>query len=72
MRRAARVVIEAHTAEGETFRLTGEGLLARVWQHENDHLDGRLIVDNMSTTDEIANRRALKQLRDEYKSARRK
>ncbi len=34
--------------------------------YENDHLDGRLITDAMSATDEIANRRALKQLETEY------
>ena len=62
LRRATRAVICARTPTGESFQKTGEDLAARVWQHESDHLDGRLIIDNMSATDEIANRRALKQL----------
>lgn len=66
MRRATRAVIEAQTVEGKPFQMTGEGLLARVWQHEVDHLEGRLICDNMSPADEIANRRALKQLREDF------
>ena len=72
MRRATRVVIEAQTTEGKPFQRTGEGLLARVWQHEVDHLEGRLISDNMSPADEIANRRALKQLREDFNRARHK
>jgi peptide deformylase len=42
-----------------------------VWQHEADHLDGRLIIDNMSTTDEITNRRAIKQLERDFATLRR-
>ncbi len=66
MRRATHAVMEAHDLSGRTFRAEGDGLAARVWQHESDHLDGRLIIDNMSATDEIANRRALKQLKTDY------
>lgn len=72
MRRATRAVIEAQTCEGKPLRMASDGLLARVWQHETDHLDGGLIVDNMSTTDEIANRRALKQLKEEFNRAGRR
>ncbi|MBU0719163.1 MAG: peptide deformylase, partial [Planctomycetes bacterium] len=70
MRRAARAVIEAQSLDGTSFRMTGHDLQARVWQHEMDHLDGRLIVDNMSAADEIANRRTVKQLKEDYQQAR--
>lgn len=70
MRRATHAILRAEDLEGAPFELTGDDLLARVWQHELDHLNGRLIVDNMSATDEIANRRALKQLREEYDARR--
>ena len=63
MRRATHAVMRAQDATGSVFELTGEDLRARIWQHEADHLDGRLIIDNMSATDEIANRRVLKQLK---------
>lgn len=70
MRRATRAVMRAFDMDGRPVELIGEGLRARVWQHETDHLNGRLIVDNMSATDEIANRRALRQLRDEFAAPR--
>lgn len=70
MRRATQVAIEALDVEGTPFQMTGTELRARIWQHEMDHLDGRLIIDNMSATDEIANRRAIKQLQDQYRPRR--
>lgn len=70
MRRAARVVMEAYDLDGKLFQITGTDLQARVWQHEIDHLDGRLIIDSMSSADEIANRRALKQLKEQYQPVR--
>ena len=71
MRRARRVVMEALSLHGEPFRRTGEDLVARAWQHEVDHLDGRLITDHMSPTDEITNRRTIKQLEADYTGSRR-
>ncbi len=70
MRRATRAVIEAFDGNGKRFRVTGQDTSARVWQHEMDHINGRLIIDNMSATDEIVNRRAVKQLKQEYASVR--
>jgi peptide deformylase len=72
LRRSARAVIEACDLEGRSFRRTGEQMLARAWQHEMDHLNGLLIIDNMSPTDEIANRRAIKQLEADYAAARKR
>lgn len=71
MRRATCAVMEASDVEGKPFTKTGEDLVARVWQHEADHLDGRLITDNMSPTDVISNRRAVKQLEQDYPVAHR-
>ncbi|MHC5111846.1 MAG: peptide deformylase [Planctomycetota bacterium] len=70
MRRAVSAVMRAQDLEGNWLELRGRDLPARVWQHETDHLNGRLIVDNMSPSDEIANRKALKQLKADYKGAR--
>ncbi len=70
-RRAIRAVMRAQDVTGRPIELVGEDLKARAWQHETDHLDGRLICDNMSETDEIANRRALKALRAEYNASHR-
>jgi peptide deformylase len=46
--RPARVVVEGLDAEGATVRLEADGLLARVLQHEVDHLDGVLFLDRVS------------------------
>lgn len=43
--RFARVTVAAQDAEGKKFRISANGLLARVLQHELDHLDGTLFVD---------------------------
>ena len=45
--RPARVVVTGLDREGTPVRVEGEGLLARVLQHEMDHLDGDLSVDRL-------------------------
>jgi peptide deformylase len=72
MRRAVQAVMQAVDVEGRPFQLAGRDLPARIWQHEIDHLDGRLIIDTMSTADEIANRRVLKQLKEKYLRSRKR
>lgn len=43
--RAQTVTVRAFDRQGELFTLTANGLLARVIQHEVDHLDGVLFID---------------------------
>lgn len=62
MRRRGECRLQAVDLEGRTIDEEADGLVARIWQHETDHLDGRLIIDNMSTADELANRKVLKSL----------
>ena len=45
VRRASRVMVEGWTENEERVRIESEGLLARVLQHEIDHLRGILIID---------------------------
>ena len=44
-RRPAKVTVRAQDRHGEWFEMTGEGLLARCFCHEIDHLDGKLFID---------------------------
>ena len=37
--------ISATGVNGDSFEMADDGLLARVWQHEYDHLEARLIFD---------------------------
>ena len=46
--RPTRVVVEALSPEGDAVRMEAEGFLARVLQHELDHLDGVLFIDHLS------------------------
>ena len=46
--RPMKVAVEAQNVKGESFRIEGEGLLARAICHEIDHLDGVMFVDRLS------------------------
>lgn|SRR5690554_3906975 len=48
VKRAERVKVRAQDENGEFFELEAEGLLAIAIQHENDHLDGKLLIDHVS------------------------
>ena len=56
------VTIEATDLEGKRFQETGEELLARIFEHEVDHLEGRLLVDRMGSIAKLINRKALREL----------
>jgi peptide deformylase len=45
--RAAKVRIRALDEKGQPYEMEGEGLLARAFQHEIDHLDGKLFIDHL-------------------------
>jgi len=45
--RPTRVVIKALDREGTEYERQGDGLLARAFQHEMDHLDGTLFIDHL-------------------------
>jgi peptide deformylase len=52
--RPQRVKVRARTFEGEPVSLTADGFHARVIQHENDHLDGVVFLDRMTSTQSLA------------------
>jgi peptide deformylase len=45
--RAEKVVLRGTNRAGELVEVQGEGLLARAFQHETDHLQGLLFFDRM-------------------------
>lgn len=49
IKRAATVKVRALNEKGETFELFADGLLAVAIQHENDHLNGVLMIDKVGT-----------------------
>ncbi|HVP46984.1 MAG TPA: peptide deformylase [Bryobacteraceae bacterium] len=46
--RGKRATVKAQDAKGEWFEMTGEDLLARAFQHEIDHLHGKLYIKHIS------------------------
>lgn len=43
--RPSKVTVQAQDQSGKRFTLEADGLLARIIQHENDHLDGVIFID---------------------------
>lgn len=58
--RAQQVTLTGTDAEGEELTLEATGLLAACFQHEVDHLDGRLFVDRLTGQDKVTAFRALR------------
>jgi peptide deformylase len=44
--RHERTTVRAHDVDGKIFERGGGGLLAQIFQHETDHLDGILFIDH--------------------------
>ncbi len=60
-RRAMRVRLRGLDVEGSPIEFAGEGLLARIFQHESDHLGGLLYIDRL---DDEGRRDVMRQLRE--------
>jgi peptide deformylase len=57
-------VVDALDEEGKEIRLEAEGMLATCLQHEIDHLEGKVIIDYVSSLKRsIYKKRRLKKLR---------
>ena len=59
--RPTSVTVSGQDPSGEPVRVEAEGLLARVFQHEIDHLDGVLILDR---TDRESRKNAMREMRE--------
>jgi peptide deformylase len=59
--RAVRVRIRGLDRDGLPLELVGEGLLARIFQHETDHTNGVLYIDRL---DDDGRREVMRQLRE--------
>lgn len=53
IRRASRATIQAYNEKGEKIERGASGLLAQIFQHENDHLNGILFIDNAKDLQDI-------------------
>ncbi|MBI2123981.1 MAG: peptide deformylase [Candidatus Wildermuthbacteria bacterium] len=46
--RSKQVEVVAETLDGEEIRVTAQGLGARIFQHEIDHIEGKLIINRIN------------------------
>ncbi|MDP1602373.1 MAG: peptide deformylase [Legionella sp.] len=66
--RAHKVTLRAQDRKGEFFEMTAEGLLGECFQHEIDHLNGKLFVDLLSPLKRAMARRKLDKFKRMHKS----
>ena len=59
--RAGRVRLRGAGLDGRSLDIVAEGLLARIFQHETDHLNGMLYIDRL---DDAGRRDVMRQLRE--------
>jgi peptide deformylase len=65
VRRGARVTVRAQNLKGEWFEATGDDLLARAFEHETDHLNGKLYLARLSPLKRDLIRRKVRKLQRE-------
>ena len=60
--RAKVVTIRAQDVTGKVFEKTGDDLLARAFQHETDHLNGKLYISHISALKRDLMKRKIRKL----------
>lgn len=60
--RANVVTVRAQDLEGKWFEKTGDGMLARAFLHETDHLNGKLYISHISALKRDLIKRKVKKL----------
>ncbi|MEN6384870.1 MAG: peptide deformylase [Phycisphaerales bacterium] len=68
IKRFYKCSLKALDENGKEMAIEAEGHLARIYQHEYDHLEGTLIADKFSTVAKIGAKRKLKHLREDYEN----
>ena len=66
IRRPEAIQVVYQTLDGETVTIETDGLLARAFQHETDHLNGILFIDRMSPAAKLGMKRRLSRLMAEW------
>lgn len=53
VKRSTRATVEAYDENGKKKTVGGSGILAQIFQHETDHLDGILFIDKAKNLEDI-------------------
>jgi peptide deformylase len=70
VRRSEKIVAVAYDLAGEEKQYEVNGLFARAFQHENDHLDGKLFIDRITDSHLLNVKEDLLALEAEFESDR--
>lgn len=66
IRRSCEVTVTFMNLDGKTVTVETDGLLARAFQHEIDHLNGILFIDRMNAVAKVGMKRKLARLMEEW------
>jgi len=64
--RSSKLRMRARDLDGKDIDETQGSYVARIWQHEVDHLNGVLLTDRMGPVARMTHRRILKELEEKY------
>src|SRR5688572_5017957 len=64
--RGKQVKMEARNLDGQPIEEVATGFVARVWQHEFDHLNGTMLTDRMGPVAKMTHRKVLSELKEQY------
>jgi peptide deformylase len=67
--RNKKLRMRAQDLDGHPIEEIADGYIARIWQHETDHLDGQMIIDRMGPVAKLAARRILRELQQKWDEA---
>ncbi|MDD5050759.1 MAG: peptide deformylase [Candidatus Pacebacteria bacterium] len=67
--RSTKATVSAYDEKGEKFERGGSGLIAQIFQHETDHLDGVLFIDNAEDLHELPPEKIPSRLKKETSNA---
>ncbi len=68
--RSEKIVVSAYGLDGAEINEELDGMLARVVQHETDHLDGVVFIDRLSPSNKLAVREALEEFELQFQGRR--
>jgi len=68
--RPQRIKAIAYNLKGQKIKIEAEGLAARVWHHELDHLNGCLFIDRLSPANRSAISSQLREFETSYSESR--
>ena len=72
VRRAKTLKVQAYNLKGELIEKLVTDLEARAWQHEIDHLEGKLFIDKMGPIAKLCARGEVKNFEREFRKAQEK